>query len=127
MEEFVKVMKALSDPNRIKIIKMLQQRKMFVCEIQAVLQIAQPTVSKHLKLLENAGLVRHMKDGLWVSYYLSEGETSPYAATLMGNMKHWLNQEPEIVKIARILPTINGEEICSKTRPSKKRNSCSGR
>jgi len=49
MKDFVKVMKALSDPNRVKMLKMLQHRPMCVCEIQAALEIAQPTVSKHLK------------------------------------------------------------------------------
>ena len=57
MKSFLKVMKALSDPNRVKIIKLLQQKMMCVCELQGALNIAQPTVSKHLKILEEAGLV----------------------------------------------------------------------
>lgn len=80
MKEFTQVMKALSDPNRVKILKMLQHKRMCVCEIHEGL-IAQPTVSKHLKLLELAGLVRHEKEGLWVNYFLANGESSPYAAT----------------------------------------------
>ena len=44
MKEFIKVMKALSDPNRVKLLKILQKRMRCVCEIQAVLGIAQPTV-----------------------------------------------------------------------------------
>ena len=62
MKEFIKVMKAMSDPNRVKLLKMLQKREMCVCEIQAALKIAQPTVSKHLKVLEGAGLVERQKD-----------------------------------------------------------------
>ncbi len=57
MKKFIKVMKALSDPNRVKIVKMLRHKVMCVCEMQAVLGIAQPTVSKHLKALEEAGLI----------------------------------------------------------------------
>ena len=57
MKSFVKVMKALSDPNRVKIIKLLQLKYMCVCELQGALKLAQPTVSKHLKILEEAGLV----------------------------------------------------------------------
>ena len=72
MKNFIKVMKALSDPNRIKIIKMLQHKMMCVCELQAALDIAQPTVSKHLKILEEAGLVDYQKDGLWVNYSLAD-------------------------------------------------------
>jgi ArsR family transcriptional regulator len=77
MKNFIKVMKALSDPNRVKIIKILQQKSMCVCEIQGALELAQPTVSKHLKILEEAGLVDYLKDGLWVNYYLSDGKNSP--------------------------------------------------
>jgi DNA-binding transcriptional ArsR family regulator len=47
-------MKALSDPNRVKMMKMLQARPLCVCEIKAALGIAQSTASKHLKILEDA-------------------------------------------------------------------------
>lgn len=72
MKKFIAVTRALSDPNRVKIVKMLQHKMMCVCEIQAALQIAQPTVSKHLKVLENAGLVTFQKDGVWVNYHLTK-------------------------------------------------------
>ena len=77
MKIFLKVMKALSDPNRVKIIKLLEQKKMCVCELQGAIGIAQPTVSKHLRILEEAGLVDYQKDGLWVNYYLTDGQGSP--------------------------------------------------
>ena len=111
MKEFIKVMKALSDPNRIKIVKMLQQREMCVCEIQSVLGTAQSTASKHLKLLEDAGLVSYQKDGLWVNYQLANGSQSPFAASLIGNLRHWLNDSPEIMKIVEQLPAINRVDI----------------
>jgi ArsR family transcriptional regulator, arsenate/arsenite/antimonite-responsive transcriptional repressor len=114
MKSFVKVMKALSDPNRVKIIKLLQQKTMCVCELQGVLGLAQPTVSKHLKILEEAGLVQYHKDGLWVNYFVADGKNSPYAASLLGNMKHWLNDDPEIVDLSRKLPQVNRFEICSR-------------
>ena len=81
MKEFIKVMKTVSDPTRVKILKMLQQRRMCVCEIQFALCIAQSTTSKHLKLLEDAGLITYQKDGLWVNYELTDGSQSPFAAS----------------------------------------------
>lgn len=114
MQEFIRVTKALSDPNRVKLIKILQQRTMCVCEIQAALGIAQPTVSKHLKVLEDAGLVGRHKEGLWVNYYLADGNSSPYAASLLGNLKHWLKDDPEIRTIMDKIPGIQREEICRK-------------
>jgi ArsR family transcriptional regulator, arsenate/arsenite/antimonite-responsive transcriptional repressor len=112
MKEFIKVMKALSDPNRVKLLKLLQKREMCVCEIQAALGIAQPTVSKHLKGLEKAGLVGRKKEGLWVNYSLSDGSRSPYAASLLGNLKHWLEVDPEIVALFERSKDLRREDIC---------------
>jgi len=115
MKEFIKVMKSLSEPNRVKIIKLLQERDICVCELREALRMAQPTVSKHLKILEDAGLVKHKKDGLWVIYSLSDGKNSPYAATLLGNLKHWFSDKPEIKNIVKNIFVIRREDICKKT------------
>ena len=114
MKQLIKVMKALSDPSRVKIVKMLQHRVMCVCEIQAALELAQPTVSKHLRVLEDAGLLGHEKEGLWVNYHLTDGSSSPYAASLLGNLKHWLDDDLEIVHLVEKLPSIKREEVCKK-------------
>lgn len=112
MKEFIKVMKAVSDPNRIKILKMLQHRSLCVCEMQAALGIAQPTVSNHLKVIEDAGLVTYSKSGLWVNYTVTDGSSSPYAAALLGNLRHWLQDDPEMARILQDLPEIDREFIC---------------
>jgi len=112
MRDFTTVMKALADANRVKIVKMLQHRVMCVCEIQATLELAQPTVSKHLQILAKAGLVVSEKEGLWVNYRLGDGSSSPYAATLLGNLRHWLEGDREIKPLVTKLPAIAREEIC---------------
>ncbi len=111
MKEFIKVTKALSDPTRVKILKMLQKKMLCVCEIQAALDRAQSTISKHLKILEDAGLITYEKDGLWVNYNLADGTQSPYAASLIGNMRHWLEDDPEIKDIMVKLPEIDRKDI----------------
>lgn len=114
MKQFIKVMKALSDPNRVKMVKILQSRPLCVCEIKETLGIAQSTASKHLKLLEDAGLVRSFKDGLWVNYSLADGSDSPYSANMIGNLKHWLDDDEDIRDLNQILPSINREDIVCK-------------
>lgn len=114
MNRFIKVMKALSDPNRVKMMKILQSRPLCVCEIKETLGIAQSTASKHLKMLEDAGLVRSFKDGLWVNYSLADGSDSPYSANMIGHLKHWLDDKEEIKELNRILPGINREDIVGK-------------
>ena len=112
MRKFIKVMKAVSDPSRVKILKILQRRVMCVCEITAALKTAQSTASKHLKILEDAGLITFYKEGLWVNYSLSDGTDNPYAANLLGNLTHWLEDDPEIRDLIKKLPEIRRETIC---------------
>lgn len=104
MKTFVKVMKALSDSTRVKILKVLQRRKMCVCETQEAPGIAQSTTSKHLKILEEAGLVTYKKDGLWVNYTLGDGSDSPYAASMFGNLRHWHENDSEVAELIGRLP-----------------------
>ncbi len=111
MNRFIKIMKALSDPNRVKIIKMLQHRPLCVCEIQSALGISQPNVSNHLRILENAGLVEYYKEGLWVNYYLADGKASPYAASLLGNLRHWLDDDPQIAELMKKVPDLDRTKI----------------
>ena len=111
MKSFIKVMKALSDPNRVMIVKMLQQKKLCVCEIQNALQISQPNVSRHLKILEEAGLVDYQKDGLWVNYSIANEHNNPYAAGVLENLKHWLEDEPQIIELVKKVPLLNREEL----------------
>ncbi len=112
MRDFIKVMKALSDPNRVKIIKLLQHRSLCVCEIQAALGLAQSTASKHLRILEEAGLIDYTKEGLWVNYRVADGSRNPYVASLLGNLRHWLDDEKEIKTLVSRLPEIRRENIC---------------
>jgi ArsR family transcriptional regulator len=78
------------------------------------LQIAQPSVSKHLKILENADLVDSKKDGMWVNYHLTDGSRSPYAASILGNLRHWLEDDREVAELVEKLPEIRREDICSR-------------
>ncbi len=105
-------MKALSDPNRVKILKLLQRRVMCVCEIKEALGLAQSTASKHLKILEDAGLISYYRDGQWVNYRLADGGRNPYAASFLGNLRHWLEDDPEVEDLVEKLPEIRRELIC---------------
>ena len=70
MQILINQMKALGDPNRFRIVLMLKIRPLCVCELLKVLDIAGGTLSNHLKILKNAGLINRVKDGRWVEYRL---------------------------------------------------------
>ncbi|RMF06229.1 MAG: ArsR family transcriptional regulator [Candidatus Neomarinimicrobiota bacterium] len=72
MHRYQKVHKALSDFNRVRILHLLAVRPLCVCEITDILGFATSTVSQHLSLLRDAGLVESSKDGKWVDYRLPD-------------------------------------------------------
>ncbi|MEW6519892.1 MAG: metalloregulator ArsR/SmtB family transcription factor [Thermodesulfobacteriota bacterium] len=113
MKHFVRVMKALSDPGRVKILKVLGVRELCVCELRQLLGLAQPTVSKHLKILEEAGLVDYRKEGSWIIYRLSAGGDSEYAGVMLGHLRGWLNEEPQIQTMVDRLPQLSRERACA--------------
>jgi ArsR family transcriptional regulator, arsenate/arsenite/antimonite-responsive transcriptional repressor len=112
MRDFVKVMKALAEPNRVRIVKLLQRRMLCVCEIKEALGLAQSTASKHLKILEDAGLITYFKDGSWVNYRLADGARNPYVANLLANLRHWLEDDADVAALVARLPEIKRENIC---------------
>lgn len=111
MKPFIRVMKALSDPSRVKIIKMLEKKELCVCELTAALGLAQPTVSKHLRQLEDAELVEYSKDGLWVNYRLATEAESPFAIAMLKQMSEWLNDDKDIVNLILQLPALDRDLI----------------
>ena len=113
MKYYIRVTKALSDPSRVKILKILQRKGLCVCEIKALLGLAQPTISKHLKILEDAGLVESHKDKLWVNYQLADGTDSAYARTALDNLQGWLNDDPEIKKLLVAVMLVDRTNLCS--------------
>ncbi|HET6515634.1 MAG TPA: metalloregulator ArsR/SmtB family transcription factor [Thermodesulfovibrionales bacterium] len=72
MEPFILQSKAISDPTRVRMLKLLERGELCVCEIMEVLDLVQSTASKHLNILKMAGLVESRKNGTWSYYHLSE-------------------------------------------------------
>lgn len=69
-----KIFNALSDPIRLEIMEFLRDGEKCVCEITPHLKLPQPVVSRHLKILKNAGLVKRRKKGTWHIYSITTPE-----------------------------------------------------
>ena len=76
MKEFTQTAKALADENRIRVLLALAGRELCVCQLIELLGLAPSTVSKHLAILKQAGLVEIRKDGRWIYYRLAGGNAS---------------------------------------------------
>jgi len=114
MRELVKVFKAVADINRLRIFKMLQHKKMCVCEISEALGITRPSVSRHLSLMKDAGLVTDQRNGPWIDYQLSEDKINQYAPVIKYYLREWINDDPKIKEDLKKIKYIKREEICSK-------------
>jgi ArsR family transcriptional regulator len=70
-EKYALILKALSDETRLKIISMLSEEELCACKILETFNITQPTLSYHMKMLVDTGLVNAVKDGYWVKYSIN--------------------------------------------------------
>ncbi|MEJ5376288.1 MAG: metalloregulator ArsR/SmtB family transcription factor [bacterium] len=116
MRMLVRVLKALADPNRIRIMKMLQHRTMCVCELTEALGIAQPSVSRHMRVLENADLVEQRKEGPWVNYLWNHSPVNPFARELLERMRDWLQEDPEVQTLLLKASKLDRNIICRRSQ-----------
>lgn len=112
MRKLVRAFKALSDSNRIRILKMLEIRPLCVCEITEVLQLATSTVSKHLSILREADFIIDEKEGKWVNYFLNRDLNNEYIRHLLPLVRTWLPDDTIIKKDREKLETIDRKDLC---------------
>jgi ArsR family transcriptional regulator len=74
MDELLSIFKALSDETRLRIVKLLEHGELCVCYLVAAVDMSQPKVSFHLKVLKEAGLVKDRREGKWMHYRLDESD-----------------------------------------------------
>lgn len=72
MDSVLAITKSISDPNRVRALMALQDGELCVCQIIELLSLVPSTVSKHMSILRQAGLVKSDKRGKWVYYTLSK-------------------------------------------------------
>lgn len=94
MKRLAKIFKALSEETRLRIFVLLNQGEMCVCELMAILQLPQSTVSRHLSYLKNAGLVDDRRQGMWMFYRLSASDKH-LQAELNGFLTGYLAKTPQ--------------------------------
>lgn len=76
MKNFIAITKALADESRVRLLLALENGELCVCQLIELLGLAPSTVSKHMSLLKQAGLVDMRKEGRW-AYYRIAGKDSP--------------------------------------------------
>ncbi len=117
MQDFLTIAKALADESRLRALCALQGRELCVCQIIELLRLAPSTVSKHMSVLRQAGLVKGRKEGRWMHYRLPGGN----ARSVVRDAIEWacgsLSKSSEVRRDAarlRKILAIERKELCSR-------------
>ena len=119
MREFISITKTLSDETRVRILLALRNGELCVCQITELFGLAPSTVSKHLSLLYQAGLIESRKSERWVYYRLSGTEASVAAREAIDWVVKSLGTTPQAAadckKLKQILK-LNPTTLCQRQR-----------
>lgn len=100
------ITKALSDPNRVRMLLALRPGELCVCQITELFGLAPSTVSKHLSILAQAGLVESRKEGRWIYYRLPGKDASMTVREAVDWVEKSLGRSPVAREDARNLQQI---------------------
>ena len=98
MQDFIKVMKCLSDETRIRILNVLLEKECCVCEIMQALEISQTRASRNLGILQEAGFLKARRDGTWIVYSIDWQTANCYAISLSKLIKDSLSRNGVLAK-----------------------------
>lgn len=106
MRAFLNIAKALSDPARVRVLAALRGGELCLCHFIALLGLSPSTVSKHLDILYQAGLVQRRKAGRWCYFRLAGGEAPPVVRGALRWVAAGLAEAPEVkgdlTRVARL-------------------------
>ncbi len=117
MREFMNISKALADETRVRILLALKGQELCACQITGIFRLAQSTMSKHLFLLRQAGLVESRKNGRWIYYSLPGKEAPAFIREAFAWLQQSLADNPRIIEDAQALKKIRSMdpvELCKK-------------
>ena len=97
MKEELNLFKALSDETRLRIMVLLVERELCVCQLEWALGLTQAKVSRHLNVLRNGGLVKDRREGLWIFYSLTKPKNELEKA-LHGYLKEYFIKKHDLFK-----------------------------
>lgn len=117
MREFMNITKAVADGNRVRALLALRKGELCVCQITELFGLAPSTVSKHLSILFQAGLVESRKDGRWIYYQLPGKDAPVVVREALDWIKKSLAENPRVLEDTKELKRIlrqDPAELCKR-------------
>ena len=111
MRNFMAVTKAISDENRTRLLMFLDGGELCVCQLIELLGLAPSTVSKHMAILYQAGLVESRKEGRWVHYRLPGKEAAPCVRAAIRWVEECLARDPQTAGDLKRLKAVRKQDL----------------
>ena len=115
VREFMAVTKALADEHRVRILLALELGELCVCQIVELMGLATSTISKHMSILKQAGLVDSRKQGRWMYYRRADDDAPPVIRNAIAWMVRSLGSASQVLEDKQRLATIcsmDPRELC---------------
>lgn len=109
MKALVQILKTLADKNRLRIIGLLADKRMCVCELAFVLKISPPAISRHLKKMKAAGLVESEQEGYWTNYFLIRNSKMQ---SILREIDRWLKEDKDILADKERAQKADRKKLC---------------
>ena len=117
LAEVLRLLNAISEPNRLRILVALSARRMCVCELCAALNLKQSVMSQHLRVLRDCGLVAHRKDGLWVDYELAKTALEGPSGRVFRTLLCEVNRDELVRRDRKAAAKADRSVLCSRRKP----------
>jgi ArsR family transcriptional regulator, arsenate/arsenite/antimonite-responsive transcriptional repressor len=105
----------LSDSTRLRLLNLLGNDEICVCELTDTLRVVQPKVSRHLAHLKRAGLVEARRDGKWM-YYRWAKHGDPLVRHVLTGLREWMAKDDRLIDERR-----RRDRICCRTNPGRRK------
>jgi ArsR family transcriptional regulator len=119
MRDSIRTLKALADPTRLRILRLLLQRDLCVCELMFILKMEQSRISHQMRILRDADLVEDKREGKWITYRISDRARPNLELLLNQLLKEQLRESEEAIR------DLGNLEICLR-EDIRRRHSSSG-
>lgn len=115
MDDLLNLFSLLSDKTRLRIVLLLLDKELCVCEIFAALDMSQPRVSRQLAMLKQAKIIKDRREGKWIYYGIDRNSLPDYVENILSLLPKWLENDPEFngdKQMAKKVPTFKNGLLC---------------
>jgi DNA-binding transcriptional ArsR family regulator len=120
MRDAIKILKAMADPTRLRIMLLMRRRELCVCELMFILGMEQSRISHHMRILRDAGIAEDVRDGRWIIYRVPEEARTLLEGLFAGLLQEHIGLSGEASEDAKKLKSCIRENIrgrVCKTQP----------